>query len=66
MDKNEDNIKNKFLRNLELTSKIQKKRGRPRKIIQEVKLQKPIKSRVRPKKDMNKSLENNKKPKFME
>ena len=37
MDKNEDTMKNKLLKN-----KVQKKRGRPRKIIQEVKLQKSI------------------------
>ena len=42
MDKNEDNIKNKLLRNVEVTNKVQKKRGRSRKIIQEVKLQGPI------------------------
>ena len=66
MDKNEGNIKNKLLRNFEVTDKIQKKRGRPRKIIQEVKLQEPIKKRGRPKNVMNKSPENNKKRKFME
>ena len=38
MDKNEDNIKNKLLRNVEVTNKAQKKRGRPRKIAREVKL----------------------------
>ena len=43
MDKNEDNDKNKLLRNVEVTNKVTKKRRRPRKIIQEVKLQEPIK-----------------------
>ena len=42
MDKNEDTMKNKLLKNVEVTNKVQKKRGRPRKIIQEVKLQKSI------------------------
>ena len=42
MDKNEDTMKNKLLRNVEVTNKVQQKRGRPRKIIQEVKLQKSI------------------------
>ena len=42
MDKNEDSVKNKLLKNVEVTNKVQKKRGRPRKIIQEVKLQESI------------------------
>ena len=66
MDKNEDDIKNKLLTNVEVTNKIQKKRGRPRKIIEEVKLQEPIKKRGRPRKVINKSPKNNKKRKFME
>ena len=66
MDENEDNIKNKLLRNVEALNKVQKKRGRPRKIIQEIKLQEPIKKRGRPRKVMNKSHENDKKRKFME
>ena len=32
MDKNEDNIKNKLIRNIEVTNKVQKKRGRPHKL----------------------------------
>ena len=58
MDKNEDTMKNKVLKNVEVTHKAQKKRGRPRKIIQEVKLQKSIKKRGRPSKIMNKLTEN--------
>ena len=50
MDKNEDTNKNKLLKNIEVTNKVQKKRGRPRKIIQEVKLQEPIKKEVDPEK----------------
>ena len=42
MNKNEDNMKNKFLKNVDVTNKVQKKHGRSRKIIQEVKLQKSI------------------------
>ena len=30
MDKNEDNINNKLMRNIEVTNKVEKKRGRPR------------------------------------
>ena len=48
MDQNEDTNKNKLLRNVEVTNKVQKKRGRPRKIIQEVKLHEPIKKKVDP------------------
>ena len=66
MDENEDNIKNELLRNVEALNKVQKKRGRPRKVIQEVKLQKPIKKRSRPRKVINKSHENDKRRKFME
>ena len=66
MGKNEDSIKNKLLRNVEETNKVQKKRGRSRKIIQEVKLHEPIKKRGRPRKVINKSPENYKKRKFME
>ena len=66
MDKNEDTNKNKLLRNVEVTNKVQKKRGRPRKIIQEVKLQEPFKKRGRPRKIINKSPENDKKRKFIE
>ena len=66
MDKNEDNIKNKLLWNVEVTNKVQRKRGRPRKIIQEIKLQKPIERRGTPTKYLNKSPENDKKRKFME
>ena len=65
MNKNEVNIKNNFLRNVEVTNKVQKKRGRPRKIIQEIKLQEPIKKRGRPRKVINKSPENDEKRKFM-
>ena len=39
MDKNEDNVKNKLIRNIEITNEVQNKDGRPRKIIQEIKLQ---------------------------
>ena len=39
---NEDNIKNKSIRNFEVTNKVKRKCGRPRKIIQEVKLQEQI------------------------
>ena len=66
MDENEDNIKNKLLRNVEALNNVQKKRGRPQKIIQEVKLQKPIRRRGRTRKFMNKSHGNDKKRKFME
>ena len=66
MNKNEDNIKNKLLRNVEVTNKIQKKSGRPRKIIQEVKLQERIKKRGRHGKVINNSPENDKKRKFMQ
>ena len=59
MDKNEDTMKNKLLRNVEATNKVQKKRGRPRKIIQEMKLQEPIEKRGRPRKVINKSPEKN-------
>ena len=50
MDENEDTNKNKLLRNVEVANKIQKKRGRPRKISQEVKLHEPIKKEVDPEK----------------
>ena len=60
MDKNKDNIKNKLSRNFEATNKVQKKRGRPRKIIQKLKLQEPIEERDRPRKVINKSSENDK------
>ena len=63
---NEDNIKNKSIRNVEVTNKVQKKRGRPRKIIQEIKLQEPIKKRGRPRKVINKPPENDKKRKIVE
>ena len=66
MDKNEETNKNKLLKNVEIMNKVQKKRGRPRKIIQEVKLQKPIKKRSRPRKVINKSPENDEKRKFLE
>ena len=66
MDKNEDTNKNKLLRNVEGTNKVQKKRVRPRKIIQEVKLHEPIKKRGRPRKVINKSPEDDKKRKFIE
>ena len=59
--KNEDYMKNKLLRNVEVINKVQKKRGRLRKIIQEIKLQEPIKKRGRPRKVINKSPENDKK-----
>ena len=64
--KNEYYMKNKLLRNVEVTNKVKKKRGRPRKIIQGVKLQEQIKRRGRPRKCINKSLEINKKRKFTE
>ena len=57
MDKNEDTNKNKLLRNVKVTNKVQKKHGRPRKIIQEVKIQEPFKKRDRPRKVINKSNE---------
>ena len=63
---NEDSIKNKSIRNIEVTNKVKKKRERPRKIIQEVKLQEQIKRRGRRRKCMNKSFEINKKRKFTE
>ena len=66
MDKNEDYMKNKLLWNVEVTNKVQKKRGRPRKIIEEIKLQEQIKRRGRPRKVINKSPENDKKRKFAE
>ena len=65
MDKNKNTNKNKLLRNVEVTNKVQKKHGRPRKIIQEVKLQEPIKKRGRPRKVINKSPENDQKRKFI-
>ena len=40
MNKSKDNIKNKLVRNVEATNKVQKKRGSPRKIIQEIKIYK--------------------------
>ena len=58
---NEDNIKNKSIRNDEVTNKVKRKRARPRKIIQEVKLQEQIKGRGRPRKVINESPENDKK-----
>ena len=61
MDKNEDYIKNTLLGIVEVTNKVQKMRGRPRKIIQGIKLLESIKKRGRPKKVMNKSPENDKK-----
>ena len=66
MDKNEDNVKNKLIRNVEVTNKVQKKRRRPRKIIQEIKLQGPMKRRGIPREVINKSPGNDKKRKFME
>ena len=66
MDKNKDTNKNKLLRNVEIMNKVEKKRGRPRKIIQEVKLQEPIKKRGRPRKVVNESPENDKKRTFIE
>ena len=39
---NEDTMKSKLLKNVEVINKVQNKCGRPRKIIQEVKLQKSI------------------------
>ena len=48
MDKNEDTNKNKLLSNVKVTNKVQKKRGRLRKINQEVILEKPIKKEVGP------------------
>ena len=65
MDKNEDNIKNKLIRKVEITFQVQKKHGRPRQIIQEMQLQEPIKKRDRPRKVINKSPQNDKKRKFM-
>ena len=38
MDRNEDNIKNKLIGNFEITNKLQRKRGRPQKIIQGMEL----------------------------
>ena len=63
---NEDYMKNKLLRIVEVTNEVKRKRGRPRKIIQEVKLQEQIKRRGRPRKGINKSPEINKKRKFTE
>ena len=60
MVKNEDTNEKKLLRNVEVTNKVQMKRGRPRKIIQEIKLQESIKKRGRTKKVINKSPENDK------
>ena len=51
---NEDYMKNKLLRNVEVTNEVKKKRGRPRKIIQEVKSQEQIKRRGRPRNRINK------------
>ena len=65
MDKNEYNINNKLIRNIEVTNKVQKKRKMTQKIIQEIKLQEPVKKRCRPRKVMNKSPENDKKCEFM-
>ena len=59
-------MKNKLLINVEVTNEVKKKRGRPRKIIQEVKLQEQIKRRGRPRKRINKSPEIDKKRKFTE
>ena len=66
MDKSDDAMKNKLLKTVEVTNKVQKKRRKPRKIIQEVKWQKSIKTRDRPNTVMNKLTENDKKRKFME
>ena len=63
---NEDYMENKLLRNVDVTNKVKKERGRPRKIIQEVKLQEKIKRRGRPRKCLNKSPAINKKRKFTE
>ena len=58
---------NKWAKKIYLTNnKVQKKGGRPRKIIQEIKLQEPIKKRDRPRKVINKSPKNDKKRKFTE
>ena len=57
-------MKNKLLKNVEVTTKVQKKRGRPQKCIQEIKLQERIKKRGEPREVINKSPENNKKRKF--
>ena len=65
-DNNKDNVKNKLIRNVDVESKVKKKRGRPRNIIQEIKLQESMKRRGRPRKDVNKSPENNKKRNFIE
>ena len=59
MDKNEINMENKLIRNVKITNKVEKKRGRSRKIIQEIKLQEPIKRRDRFIKVINKSPKNN-------
>ena len=66
MNKNEDYMKNKLLRNVEVTNKVKKKRRKPRKIIREIKLQKQIKRRDRPRKVINESPENHKKRKLAE
>ena len=66
MDENEDTNKNKLLINVQVTNRVQKKRGRPRKIIQEVQLHEPIKKRGRPRKVRNESPENDEKRKFIE
>ena len=57
MDNNKDNIKNKSIRNVQITNKVQKKRKRPPQIIQEIKLQEPIEKRGRSRKVINKSPE---------
>ena len=63
---NEDYMKNKLLRNVEVTNEVKKKRGRPRKIIQEVKSQEQIKRRGRPRNRINKWPLIDKKRKFTE
>ena len=42
MDKNEDNIRNKVIKNIEVTNKIERTCGRSRNNSQEKKLQGPI------------------------
>ena len=60
-DKNEDNIKNKLIKNGKVRNEMKKKRGMPRNIIQGNRLQEPIVRRGRSRKEINELPENDKK-----
>ena len=63
-DINRDSISNKLIKIFEVRNNVKRKRGRPQKIIQEIKLPETIKRRGRHRKYMNKSLKNGEKRKF--